>query len=84
MSFIKLTSSIHDNQENNRVLINPWEISSVCPHREGGAIVVTKKGFTYKVLELVEEIEDQCRDVMTPKRERDKWNDDKSHEEISY
>ena len=78
MSFIKLTSSIHEDPENNRVLINPWEISSVCPRQGGGSIVVTRRGFTYKVNEVVEEVEDLARTLMSPKERQ--WNDDKSQD----
>lgn len=65
---MKLRSAIHDDVENQHVLINPWEISSVCPRIGGGSIVVTKRGFTYKVDEVVEEIEDKARDITHPKK----------------
>lgn len=74
---IKLTSSIHDNPENNRVLINPWDISAICPHKDQGSIVTIKVGFTYKVRETVEEIEDMARTTMAPipyAQEEKPWN----------
>jgi hypothetical protein len=80
VNFIKLTSSIHSDEDNRRVIVSPWDISSVCPRKDGGSTVVTKRGFTYKVDEVVEEIEDLMREAFKNAGEK-RWNDDRSNED---
>lgn len=74
VNFIKLTSSIHEDPENNRVLISPWDVSSVCPRKDGGSTVVTKQSFTYKVNETVEHVEDLMRDAFKSAGEKKRWD----------
>jgi len=80
MNFIKLTSAIHDDPENNRVLVSPWDITSVCPRKDGGATIVTKQSFTYKINESVEEIEDLMRDAFKNAGDK-RWKEDRSFDE---
>lgn len=81
MNFIKLTSSIHDNPENNRVLISPWDVSSICPRKDGGSTVVTKQSFTYKVDEDVEVIEDLMREAFRKAGGRKSWDNENQSQE---
>lgn len=74
VNFIKLTSSIHEDPENRRVLVSPWDVSSVCPRKDGGSTVVTKQSFTYKVDETVEHVEDLMRDAFKSAGERKRWD----------
>ena len=74
MNFIKLTSSIHEDLENKRVLISPWDVSSVCPRKDGGSTVVTKQSFTYKVDETVEHVEDLMREAFKSAGEKKRWD----------
>jgi hypothetical protein len=74
MNFIKLNSAIHSDPENRRVLVSPWDVSSVCPRKDGGSTIVTKQSFTYKVDESVEEIEDLMRDAFKNAGGK-KWED---------
>jgi hypothetical protein len=80
MNFIKLTSSIHEDPENQRVLVSPWDVSSVCPRKDKGSTIVTKQSFTYKVEETVEEIEDLMREAFKNAGDR-RWKEDQSFED---
>lgn len=76
MNFIKLTSSIHEDPENDRVLISPWDVSSICPRKDGGSTLVTKQSFTYKVRESVEEVEDLMREAFKQAGGRKRWDNE--------
>jgi hypothetical protein len=79
MNFIKLTSAIHDDPENNRVVISPWEIAAICPRKGAGATIVTKQNYTYKVTETVEQIEDAI--FKLKEQLRTPWKNDPSSDE---
>lgn len=73
MNFIKLTSTIHKDPENRSVLVNPWEISTICPSNKGGSTIVTRQGFTYTIEESV----DQVQDTIWNLKEELKWQKNK-------